>query len=106
MEERRYRTREDQVGDLDDEEGGGEGESKAEEWEQHHQYQGHPIWQLLLQKVFYEERREKSSGGHGSEKKVRAGVSSKAGRGIRTEDSFIASIANHRKKTLSKLGKF
>ena len=47
MEERRYRTRQDQVGEWDDEEGGGEGESKAEGWEQHRQYQGRPIRQLL-----------------------------------------------------------
>ena len=106
MEERRYRTRQDQVGEWDDEEGGGEGESKAEGWEQHRQYQGRPIWQLLLQKGLEEERGEKSSGGHGSEKDFTARGSSKARGGIRTEDSLIAAIANHRKKTLSKFGKF
>ena len=55
MKERRY-TRKDQVGERDDEEGGGEGESEPEGREQHRQCQGCPIRQLFLQKGLDKER--------------------------------------------------
>ena len=55
VKERRH-SREDQVGERDDEEGGGEGESEPEGREQHRQCQGCPIRQLFLQKGLDKER--------------------------------------------------
>ena len=68
MEERRDDTWEDEVGEADEEEGGREGEGDAEGWEEHHQCQICPVWQLFQQEGVDEEWGEESSGGNALKK--------------------------------------
>ena len=87
------------MGEGDDEEGGGEGEGKPEGWEQHRQYQGRPIRQLVLQKGVDKEGGEEGSSSDGSQKKVTAEQTSsrsKARGGIRAQGG-LAAAANHHK---------
>ena len=95
--EERGNTREDEVGEPDEEECGGEGEGESDRWEEHHQCQIGPMWQLFQQKGVDKEWGEESSGGDDSEKKVTGGSTTKTRGSIGAKGQALTPTTNHHK---------